>query len=701
MSLILIMILLGIISAITAGRRLSRRLTEFTLIALLALPSLASADPVPASRRIDWTYTGVPGGIPNRTNICATFSPGATAAAINAAIAACNNGVVYLNSGTYTAASLGGTIQVYNSNVTLRGAGADSTILQSGTSPIVRIGHGNNVCFAGSLVTTGCSSKGPTVTSGGSKGTNTVTVSSATGLSAGMMIEMDQPNPWTSDPNSYDAGRAIRQVNIITGVNGNMITFRNPFVLDFTSGSFVMYYTPFTWLSGVEALKLDYTTGTYSGVNFPVEICDSCWVKGVESSHARGYVIFLAGTVNSEIRDSYFHDGGAGPDNEGLVGQGSWEWGGNSNNKFENNIINNIYPNIQFYSTNSGNYVGYNYSRGTNSSQFWDFDDGHMPMPLMNLWEGNITSQIGVDGYYGGALYGTFLRNYATGYNYNVSASGDAAAFERFALNYNLVGNVIGSTNQAPAGYKGCGFSPSPVYIYRLGYPNLGNCNTTDQTGQGLTAPTSGYPDGNVAATMLRWGNYDYFHNAAQWNCSEVPSGVTCPGSNQSIPASYIYTSTPAWWTPGIPWPPIGPDVTGGNGDTAGHVNKIPAQVCLEKSNLLGGGSFNASKCYGASLEITSPLKANGSVGIPFKYRITATKNPTSFNAAGLPPGLWVNRTTGVISGTPTAAGSSSVTLRATHATTTGSARLVLKISAATSPAITSSSTVSALTAAA
>ena len=44
-----------------------RKLAEFTLIALLAFPALASADPMPASRRTDWTYTGVPGGIPNRT----------------------------------------------------------------------------------------------------------------------------------------------------------------------------------------------------------------------------------------------------------------------------------------------------------------------------------------------------------------------------------------------------------------------------------------------------------------------------------------------------------------------------------------------------------------------------------------------------------------------------------------------------------
>ena len=54
---------------------------------------------------------------------------------------------------------------------------------------------------------------------------------------------------------------------------------------------------------------------------------------------------------------------------------------------------------------------------------------------------------------------------------------------------------------------------------------------------------------------------------------------------------------------------------------------------------------------------ITSPLTASGTVGVAFSYQITASNNPTSFNATGLPAGLSVNTTTGLISGTPTAAG--------------------------------------------
>ncbi len=77
---------------------------------------------------------------------------------------------------------------------------------------------------------------------------------------------------------------------------------------------------------------------------------------------------------------------------------------------------------------------------------------------------------------------------------------------------------------------------------------------------------------------------------------------------------------------------------------------------------------------------ITSPLTANGSVGVAFTYQITATHSPDSYNATPLPPGLGVNTGTGVISGTPTAAGTYSVTISATNSHGTGSATLVITI---------------------
>jgi hypothetical protein len=75
---------------------------------------------------------------------------------------------------------------------------------------------------------------------------------------------------------------------------------------------------------------------------------------------------------------------------------------------------------------------------------------------------------------------------------------------------------------------------------------------------------------------------------------------------------------------------------------------------------------------------INSPARAVGAVGSPFTYQITATNGPTSYNAAPLPAGLSVDTASGLLSGTPTAAGTSNVTLSASNNTGTGTATLSL-----------------------
>ena len=77
---------------------------------------------------------------------------------------------------------------------------------------------------------------------------------------------------------------------------------------------------------------------------------------------------------------------------------------------------------------------------------------------------------------------------------------------------------------------------------------------------------------------------------------------------------------------------------------------------------------------------ITSSLNASASVGSAFSYQISASGSPTSYNAASLPTGLSVNTSTGVISGTPTAADFFSMTLSASNQTGPGIATLALTI---------------------
>ncbi|MGH8047878.1 MAG: discoidin domain-containing protein, partial [Chthoniobacterales bacterium] len=58
---------------------------------------------------------------------------------------------------------------------------------------------------------------------------------------------------------------------------------------------------------------------------------------------------------------------------------------------------------------------------------------------------------------------------------------------------------------------------------------------------------------------------------------------------------------------------------------------------------------------------INSTLTKAGNVGAPLGYQITASFKPTSFSATGLPAWLTLDTTTGYISGTPTATGSTTV----------------------------------------
>src|SRR5207237_7989790 len=79
---------------------------------------------------------------------------------------------------------------------------------------------------------------------------------------------------------------------------------------------------------------------------------------------------------------------------------------------------------------------------------------------------------------------------------------------------------------------------------------------------------------------------------------------------------------------------------------------------------------------------ITSTLTATGTAVGTFSYQITATDSPTSYDADGLPAGLTVNTTTGLISGTATGVGAFSVNMYATDVAGDGSAasRLMMNL---------------------
>ncbi|RLS26123.1 MAG: hypothetical protein DWH74_00215 [Planctomycetota bacterium] len=129
---------------------------------------------------------------------------------------------------------------------------------------------------------------------------------------------------------------------------------------------------------------------------------------------------------------------------------------------------------------------------------------------------------------------------------------------------------------------------------------------------------------------------------------------------------------------------------------TSGVISGTPtaaatSAVTLKATNATGSATKTLTITVAAAPAVTAPVissaaTASGTVGTAFSYQIVASGSPTSYSATGLPAGLTVNATSGLISGTPSAAVASNITLSATNAG--GSATKILTITVATAPVV-------------
>ncbi len=127
-------------------------------------------------------------------------------------------------------------------------------------------------------------------------------------------------------------------------------------------------------------------------------------------------------------------------------------------------------------------------------------------------------------------------------------------------------------------------------------------------------------------------------------------------------------------------------------------LDKIKAQgLNVVRVPVWWGDFYPLSALDTKTVAITSPTSASGSIGAPFSYVVTAANSPTSFAASPLPAGLTFNTTTGVLAGTPTTAGTTTVTLQATGAggTSTQSLSVAVSTPVSGSPVITSAAAIS------
>lgn len=140
---------------------------------------------------------------------------------------------------------------------------------------------------------------------------------------------------------------------------------------------------------------------------------------------------------------------------------------------------------------------------------------------------------------------------------------------------------------------------------------------------------------------------------------------------------SYQITATNVPTSYGASGLPAGLAINTGSGLISG----VPAiagsfAVTLTASNESGSDSEVLQLLINApnAPEITSGLTASGRMGEPFSFLISATNSPTGFAASGLPAGLSVNATSGLVSGVPTASGSFAVLVKAINLGGEGSA---------------------------
>lgn len=576
-----------------------------------------------STQAADWSIAGA-GAIPPRFIRCATLTPAATPDQINRALAACPPGqTVYLAAGDY---SIVRPLHI-PSDVTLRGAGADKTILHA-------TGTGDAVISLGN----GWVSYRPIKIAGDAKtGATRLVLDNTAGVRMGSFLvvtEMNNlsyvsPSGSQGSPNFCNAGwlptgeYCRGQIVEVTGVLGQNVTISPGLYGGYSLMPIVVPFQMDAMRAGVEDLQV-YAGNTGYGANFAMSACGYCWIKGVASNYADGDHVEIQWGFRDEVRDSYFS-------NAFLHRPGQYDSDillkfKTSATLVENNILERMHQSVLLQWGAAGNVIAYNYTTGEFDSGAQNYMVGgvffHGAHPQYNLVEGNVMTKLDQDSTWGTSSHTTAFRNWVIGTNRicqpingrgPVSCSGAnghygfqaarAIQMSYLATRNNFVGNVVGSAQMqslaGPAGrlrqqarieYPAQRSYDRAAYGWSFGY----GAEFDDSSGTGCTSGAPPCHEGGTSATNFFDGNFTNVDRSLNW-----AGGIAHP-----LPASFYLSTKPAWWG-ALPYPATGPDVRGGRGPE-GHSYGNPAEVCYR--TVMGGtdggeGSphnFNAAVCYGA-----------------------------------------------------------------------------------------------------
>ena len=625
------------------------------------LNSLSANQKNVSQSAIDWSNAGVPGGIPSAsytqcgsTIQASTYGNGTTDAtsAINSAIASCSqNTYVLLGPGTFLFNSSGAgspQLNLSTSGVVLRGSGADQTILNStGTNQdgYITIGQGYD---PGRNYGTGDPvSNSVNITAGATAGSTTITVSDGKYFTAGGAAVIQELNDSSyvtktgpSDSCTYcdgfwngdrSRGQTVEIVSCSPSCQhsgSTTITIAPALYTAYTLSPQALPFTP-TRYTGIENLQI-YSNNTHTSErNAPIALysCLYCWIKGVEENYTDGDYTKVYWALHFEIRDSYFSNGfshGPGTNNNAV-----WVGFKASAGKIENNIIDRCENPVMLQFGAAGNVVSYNYATGCygEPTSITLTIEWHSAHEQFNLVEGNVVPQLWLDVGHGSTSQTTSFRNWFQGTgkvcNTSIDSRGTitcsgskgfyttdgarAIADDSLSVSSNFVGDVLGSSQQQ-------GLSGNKIALVK--WPTTRNYNGTSygfSFGYSLFGDdgSDSFDSTNPYSTSFIHGVYNNIDSSTTW-----ANGVT-----HTLPASFYLNSKPAWWGDSIPWPSVGPDVTGGSGP-GGHAYAIanPAMNCFY--NVMGGTdggaggpyAFNADNCYGAQNRPDPPTNLTATV---------------------------------------------------------------------------------------
>lgn len=610
------------------------------LLLVLSVSCAAQSFPwssiLPSGTGIDWSQVGIPGGIPDASwtqsgsTISASASPcnsgsGDCTSTIQTALNACGTShFVLLGVGTFKFT----TVSV-PSHCVLRGSGTEQTILNC-------VGTGFS-CISYGSATSPSTGTSNAITAGASQGSTSITVS-GTGISVGQLLFINQNNPsfvtiagtegsctWCA--NSFPG--ASGQVVEVTSVSGSTIGFRPPLYYTYTPNSPVAYRFNFGAVNaGLEYLEL-FGNSTALDCNSPCGMISMdgtkySWVRGVEinftadgTASGGGAFAQISYSLGNEIRDNFFHDGynhSPGQNDNQLNLRFM-----SSANLVENNIIYRGHVGVMFEWGAAGNVVAYNYIDGSyhDSPNQWMIMDtnSHGAHPWFNLIEGDVGEKLQWDTIWGSSSHLTMFRDWYQGSRQFVPPSNargalnfgsaiwedSSAAVQAYAIDYlsvfdNMVGLIAGSTHLHTLSPPGILVNPAsggdqPACV-RIGY-------NSDTNAAGAT--------NNYSGTFIH-GLLDCNAGTFQW-----------AGISHTLPNSFYLSAQPPYWPSGKPWPPIGPDVSGGPG-YLGYAYTIPAQDCFNNSPTDANGypEFNPLTCYTTSTPPTSiapPISILGILG--------------------------------------------------------------------------------------